>query len=283
MATFYNQATLSYKGKSISSNIAAGEILSVLSASKTAVTDTYSSGDEIVYIVTIVNSSGLDIANLTVTDDLGAYEFGTETLVPLSYVDGSIKYFVDGVLQPAPTVSATEPLTVSGIEVSAGGTSMLVYAASANSFAPPEAGGSITNTASVTGNGITELTASETVTAAAESLLDITKSISPSTVNESGEVTYTFVITNSGGAEAGAADNVSVSDTFSPILYDISVSYDGAQIEKNVGYTYDEATGEFVTVPGEITVPAAAFIQDETSGEWSCEPGSVTLTVSGTI
>jgi len=283
MATFYNQATLSYKGKSISSNIAAGEILSVLSASKTAVTDTYSLGDETVYIVTIVNSSGLDISNLTVTDDLGAYEFGTETLVPLSYVDGSIKYFVDGVLQPAPTVTATSPLTVSGIEVSAGGTSMLVYAATANSFAPPEAGGSITNTASITGNGITELTVSETVTAAAESLLDITKSISPSTVNESGEVTYTFVITNSGGAEAGAADNVSVSDTFSPILYDISVSYDGAQIEKNVGYTYDEATGEFATVPGEITVPAAAFTQDETSGEWSCEPGSVTLTVTGTI
>ena len=86
-----------------------------------------------------------------------------------------------------------------------------------------------------------------------------------------------------GGAEAGAADNVSVSDTFSPILYDISVTYDGAQIEKNVGYTYDESTGEFATVPGEITVPAAAFIQDETSGEWSCEPGSVTLTVKGTI
>ncbi len=283
MATFYNQATLSYKGKSISSNIAAGEILSVLSASKTAVTDTYSLGDEIVYIVTIVNSSGLDIGSLTVTDDLGAYEFGTETLVPLSYVDGSIKYFAGGVLQPAPTVAAAEPLTVSGIEVSAGGTSMLVYAATANSFAPPEMGGSITNTASITGTGVTELTASETVTAAAESLLDITKSISPSTVNESGEVTYTFVITNSGGAEAGAADNVSVSDTFSPILYDISVTYDGAQIEKNVGYTYDEATGEFVTVPGEITVPAAAFTQDETSGEWSCEPGSVTLTVTGTI
>lgn len=283
MATFYNQATLSYKGKSVTSNITAGEIISVLAASKTAVTDTYAPGGEMVYIVTIVNTGSSDITGLTVTDDLGAYEFGTETLVPLSYVDGSIKYFIDGVLQPAPTVAAAEPLTVSGIEVSAGGASMLVYAATANSFAPPEAGGSITNTASITGTGVTELTASETVTAAAESLLDITKSISPSTINESGEVTYTFVITNSGGAEAGAADNVSVSDTFSPILYDISVVYDGAQIEKNVGYTYDELTGEFATVPGEITVPAAAFTQDETSGEWSCEPGSVTLTVTGTI
>ena len=283
MATFYNQATLSYKGKSVSSNIATGELISTLSCSKTAVTSTYTAGSEIVYIVTVVNSGAADITGLTVTDDLGAYEFGAQTLVPLTYVDGSIKYFADGVLQPAPTVTAAEPLTVGGITVPAGGTSMLVYAAQVNSFAPPDAGGSITNTASITGAGITELTASETVTAAAESLLDITKSISPSTVNESGEVTYTFVITNSGGAEAGAADNVSVSDTFSPILYDISVSYDGAQIEKNVGYTYDEATGEFVTVPGAVTVPAATFTQDPVSGEWSCEPGSVTLTVSGNI
>ena len=41
MATFYNQATLSYKGRSVSSNIATGELVSLLSATKTAVTDTY--------------------------------------------------------------------------------------------------------------------------------------------------------------------------------------------------------------------------------------------------
>ena len=96
-------------------------------------------------------------------------------------------------------------------------------------------------------------------------------------------MTYTFVITNGGGAEAGAGDNISLSDTFSPILTDIAVSVGGAPMEKNIDYTYDEASGLFVTVPGSITVPAAAFTQDETSGEWSCEPGSVTITVSGII
>lgn len=283
MATFYNQATLSYKGKSVTSNITAGEIISVLSASKTAVTDTYAPGGEMVYIVTIVNTGSSDITGLTVTDDLGAYEFGTETLVPLSYVDGSIKYFIDGILQPAPTVSATSPLTVSGIEVSAGGASMLVYAAHVNSFAPPEAGSSITNTAAITGNGITELFASETVTAAAESLLDIAKSVSPATVAENDEVTYTFVISNYGGADAGAEDEVSVEDTFAPVLSGITVMFNGAQMEKSTQYTYDEASGEFATVPGAITVPAAAFTQDPGTGEWTGEPGSVTLTVTGTI
>lgn len=283
MATFYNQATLSYKGKSVSSNIATGELVSTLSCSKTAVTSTYTAGSEIVYIVTVVNSGAADITGLTVTDDLGAYEFGAQTLVPLTYVDGSIKYFADGVLQPAPTVTAAEPLTVGGITVPADGTSMLVYAAQVNSFAPPDAGGSITNTASITGNGITELTASETVTAAVESLLDITKSVCPTNVSENGEVTYTFVITNSGAAEAGAADNICVEDTFAPILRNISVGYSGAQIEKTVDHSYDETSGVFSTVPGAVTVPAATFTQNPVSGEWSCEPGSVTLTVSGNI
>ncbi|MBR5947245.1 MAG: hypothetical protein IKZ82_01190 [Clostridia bacterium] len=283
MATFYNQATLSYKGISVSSNIATGELVSALSASKTAVTDTYSTGSELVYVVSLVNSSASDVTALTLTDDLGAYEFGAETLVPLTYVDGSIKYFIDGVLQPAPTVTASDPLTVTGISVPAGGTSTLIYAAAVNSYAPPEAGGSITNTASITGTGVTELTASETVTAAAESLLDIAKSVSPTTVSENGEVTYTFVITNSGAAEAGAADSVSVTDTFTPILSNIAVSFNGAQMEKSVDYTYNEVSGVFATVPGSIIVPAATFTQDAVSGAWSCEPGSVALTVTGTI
>ena len=283
MATFYNQATLSYKGRSVSSNIASGEIVSVLTASKTAVTSTYAPGDELVYIVTLVNSGTTDITALTVTDDLGAYEFGAQTLVPLTYTDGSIKYFVNGVLQTAPTVADTSPLTLTGVTVPAGGTSMLVYAASANSFAPPEQGSSITNTANVTGGGIAELSASETVTAETEAVLDITKSVSPTTVSENGEVTYTFVITNSGGAAAVSADNVSVSDTFTPILTGISVSFDGAQMEKSVDYTYDEASGVFATVPGSITVPAATFTQNAQTGEWTGEPGAATLTVSGNI
>lgn len=283
MATFYNQATLSYKGRSVSSNIAAGEIVSVLSATKNAVTDVYSQGGELVYIVTLTNSGAADLTDLTVTDDLGEYAFGSDSLVPLTYTAGSIKYFKNGVLQTAPTVSATSPLTVGGISVPAGGTSMLVYAAKANTYAPPGAGGTITNTASVTGGGLSEITASETVGAATESELDITKSVSPTTVPENGEVTYVFVITNSGGAEAGAADAVSVEDTFAPILSNIEVSFNGTVWSEGTEYNYDETSGAFSTVPGAITVPAAEFTQDQTTGEWTAEPGSAVLTVTGNI
>ena len=47
MAIFYNQATLSYNGGTVNSNITSGEIIEVLSATKTAVTDVYSDGSDI--------------------------------------------------------------------------------------------------------------------------------------------------------------------------------------------------------------------------------------------
>jgi hypothetical protein len=41
MATFFNQATLTYRGGATNSNIVTGEIREVLSANKTASSDTY--------------------------------------------------------------------------------------------------------------------------------------------------------------------------------------------------------------------------------------------------
>ena len=45
MAAFYNQASLTYSGGTVYSNVAAGEITEVLSASKTAVNGEYTQGD----------------------------------------------------------------------------------------------------------------------------------------------------------------------------------------------------------------------------------------------
>ena len=99
MATFTNQATLRYNGNIINSNVTTGELLEVLSATKTAVLDNYTQGSEVTYVVQIVNSGTTAFAGLTITDDLGAYTFGTETLVPLDYVGGSVRYYINGILQ----------------------------------------------------------------------------------------------------------------------------------------------------------------------------------------
>ena len=72
MATFTNQATLSYNNTVTRSNIVTGELVDIL-AMTTAVTDTYGCDTCVTYTVSIVNSGAAAFAGLTVTDDVGAY------------------------------------------------------------------------------------------------------------------------------------------------------------------------------------------------------------------
>jgi len=284
MALFTNQATLTYNNTSVNSNVATGELLEVLSAAKNAVISTYTTGETTAYVISILNSGTAPFTGLTVTDDLGAYTLGAETVYPLTYVTGSVRYYVNGVLQPTPTVTAEAPLTVTGISVPAGSNAILIYEAEANNFAPPQTGGTVTNTATVTGGGLAApVAASETVTASPEARLSITKTISPSTVTENDRVTYTFTIQNFGGTAVVSTDNASVTDTFDPILSDLAVTFNGSVWTEGAEYSYDETTGLFATVPGQILVPAATFTQNPESGVWITEPGVATLVVTGTI
>ena len=283
MAAFYNQATLSYSGGTVNSNVTAGELIEVLSATKTAVVDEYSQGSEITYIINIINSGSVPYTDLTLTDNLGAYAFGTSTLQPLNYVDGSVKYFVDGVLQPAPTVTTGDGIVISPIRVPANGTATIAYTTVANEFASPLDTGTIENTVTVGGNGIVGVTATETVTASASPNLGITKTISPSTITENDPLTYTFIISNSGNSPATVGDDIVIADTFDPAFESVTVTYNGVAWTSPENYTYDSATGLFTTVAGAITVPAATFEQDAVSGEWNIVPGTSTLVVTGNI
>ena len=284
MAQFTNQAQLSYNNATINSNVAVGEILEVLSAAKTAVTESYAQGGDITYVISAINTGVSPITGITVSDNLGAYPFGTETLYPLTYKEGSVRLYINGVLQAAPAAVAGPPLVFSGITLPANSNMVLIYEANVNAFAPLGEEDQIVNIATVTGDGIsTPLTVSETVTPTAEPMLSITKSISPVPVAENGIVTYTFVIRNSGNAPADAAANVTLTDTFLPILTNLSVQLDGAPISEGTGYTYAVTEGDFATVPGVITVPSATYTQDPVTGAWAITPGVTTLTVSGTV
>ena len=284
MAIFTNQATLSYNGGVANSNIAYGEILDVLAATKTAIEGTYTPGSVVTYAVTLRNTGGSALNGLTVTDDLGGYTVGAATVYPLTYVDGSATLFVNGVPQAAPAVTAGPPLVVTGINIPAGGDAVLVYQARANEFADPAEGGTIDNTVTVTGDGLSApITATETVTAVAAPVLTISKSITPSQVVDNDRVTYTFVIQNTGNRPVVATDDAAITDTFDPILTNLAVTFEGATWTQGVEYNYDPATGLFTTVPGQILVPAAAYTQDPVTGAYTVTPGTVTLTVTGTI
>lgn len=102
------------------------------------------------------------------------------------------------------------------------------------------------------------------------------------TITENGQLTYTFVIQNTGSLAATAGDNVALTDTFNPKLNSISVTFDGTLWTEGTQYAYDGATGIFTTVPGQITVPAATYTQN-TDGSWTTTPGIATIVISGTV
>lgn len=284
MATFTNQATLSYRDNVTQSNVVTGEIQQTVSVTKSALNETYTADDVLTYAVSIVNDGPTPLSGLTLTDDLGAYPLNGSTVVPLTYIPGTLAYFVGGVRQADPTVTDESPLTVTGLSVPAGGNALLIYQVGTNEFAPPATGGTITNTATVNGAGLpAPIEATATVTAETEAFLTVTKSLSPTSVAEGDRLTYTFVIRNFGNTPIVATDDASITDTFNPILSDLAVTFNGQVWTEGNDYTYDEAAGVFTSVPARILVPGATYTQDPTTGAWTVLPGVSTLVVVGTV
>ena len=285
MATFYNRATLSIGGNVVNSNTTEAELLSGLDITKTPITATYTAGGNVVYAITLTNLGGSTYNSLTVTDNLGAYTLPEGgAVVPLTYVPGSLSYYLNGVLQPTPTVTAAGDLTVEGISLAGGETATIIYVAEANEFAPIAAGSQITNTASTDGGtGVGVISASSTVAVEEAPLLTIAKAVCPAIVNDNDTLTYTVIVQNLGNAPANATDGVIISDTFNPQLTNITVTLDGAPLTAGTDYTYDATTGAFSTLDGVITVPAATYTTDPVSGATVTSPGVTVLTVTGTI
>lgn len=287
MATFCNRATLVYSGGVVNSNVVTGEIVRVITAVKTAVVDEYTPGGVNTYVLSLTNNGTADVTGLTVSDDLGAYceEDNTPRVRrPQDYVNGSVKYYVNGVLQAAPSVSVGAALTISGIRVPAGGNALILYSARTNEYAPRGRNAEIVNTATVSGSALPEpIEAEETIRFDRNCDLRICKDLSPARVTENSRLTYTFVIQNFGTEAVTAADNVVVRDTFDPVLGELAVTLNGSALSPNSGYTYNGQSGAFATRAGRITVPAATYERDCTSGVWSVNPGSATLIVQGTV
>ncbi len=285
MAEFTNQATLRYNNTVTNSNIVVGNLVQALDISKTALREEYSTDENTTYVIGITNTSDTAYTGLTLTDDLGAYQYTEETrLVPLTYIDGSLRYYVNGVLQPALTVRAGNDITITGINVPAGGDAILIYETRPNIYAPLDAGALIVNTAALTGPGITDpITAEESVVTRTGAQLSISKAINPSTVSANGQVTYTFIIQNTGNAAADEELGAIVEDIFSPVLNGLTAAYNGTPLTQGKDYTYDTETGAFATTAGTITVPAAEYSRNEANGAVEITPSVGILTVTGTI
>ena len=283
MAIFFNQATLSYNNNTTNSNIVSGEIMEVLSATKNPIPETYQTGDLITYVINIFNTGQTEMNNLTLTDNLGEYSFQETTLVPLDFVPDSVRYYTNGVLQAAPTVTAGPPLTIQNITVPASGNTTILYQTTVNQYAPQGTNASINNTASISGTTVTSVTATAQITADQSASLSINKAVSPEIIPENGVLTYTFTIQNNGNTPLTDMDDTKLTDLFNPILSVTDVSFNGATWTETQNYTYDAQSGLFETIPGQITVPAATFTQDPVTGSYMITPGCSVLKITGTI
>lgn len=282
MAIFRNQATITIGDTTTNSNIVTGEINNALNLEKLVLSEDYGPGDSITYAVSITNPTTRALNDITLTDNLGAFTLPSgSTIYPLDYIDGSLLYFVNGVLTyTALGAEAGPPLVISGINVPAGGNVLIVYEGRVNAFAPLAAGSFISNTADAGCSEETGYTA--TVPVREEVKLTISKTVCPEVVTDC-NLTYTFVVQNMGNLPVVATDNLIISDMFDPILADITVTFDGVEQTEGVGYTYDPATGRFATTEGALTVPAATYVRDPETGAITTNPGAVVVTVSGNV
>lgn len=225
---------------------------------------------------------------MTVTDNLGAYSFTTDTpetitLYPLTYIPNSMQLLINGTLQPAPTVTAADGITITGISIPSGGNAAFIYQADINDYAPLAATGNVINTVRVTGAQLAApLTATHTISTDTVPNLSIVKGICPAQIAENGRITYTFSIQNYGNTATTDDDLVQIRDTFTPILSDISVTYNGTVLPTS-NYSYDQVTGVFSTNAGVINIPAATYVQSQTTGAYTLTPGTATVTVTGNI
>jgi uncharacterized repeat protein (TIGR01451 family) len=287
MATIENFATVSYTSGGVSetkvSNLAEIGLESAISFTKTTLGETYGEDEVVTYILSMTNTSTAPITNVSVTDDLGTFVFGTLELTPLTYAPPAL-LLIDGQdvsTQLTVDTSTAGLLVFSFPTLPAGATANIVYRAAVNEYAPLDVDASITNTATLTSDSdCADGTASATINALSAANVSVFKQMSPNPVICGDTVTYTIRIYNYGNI---AAENVVLTDTFNPAPTNITVSRDGVLL---IGTDYSYVKGT-LTVPATATspviVPAATFVRDATTGIVTVTPGMVEYTITGTI
>jgi len=285
MPIIQNQASLSYSfgdtSATVLSNIATATLEQAITAAKTSLETTYRAGDTLTFILSVTNSSASTLTNVTLTDNLGAYTVGSTSVTPYTFTPDALLFIggVDsGVITPAVGPDSIT-FTIPSLPGNTG--ALIVYQVTVNDLAPLSPTSTITNTAVIRADGLTDsVTASRTVTAGEYADVAIVKNMSPSTIVDGGQITYSFEITNSGNA---AAENVVLRDAFDPAPTAITVRVNG-QILDPSAYSY---AGGVLTIPNAtgdaLRLPAAEITQDPLTGVVTVTPSSLLITVTGTL
>lgn len=290
MATIItNRATINYNNGSVNSTVVSNAVSTQLNygleINKTSISETYRTGKDITYVITITNNGVNPIEDITVTDNLGAYLFNGNRIVPLTYI-GPSQLFINGILSGEITpISVTDGILFVIESIPANSNAQLIYIARANEYAGDALGSCIVNTATADNDCSCpcDEPVSDSSTICAEEFADlrVVKSACPDPVVCGETLNYAIEIYNYGNKPA---TDVVLTDTFTPPLANIAVSVNGAVIPES-DYSYVNGT---LTLPSaasgyDITVPAATFERNPDTGIVSVTPGNIRITISGTV
>ncbi len=266
---------------SVFSNVATTTLQGPLAIEKTSVGGDYNGQGELAYVISFTNTTNAPLTGVVLNDNLGSYTVPGSTLVvtPLDFV-GPAALYVNGVfvnnLQPQLGQSG---ITFNVGTLQSGDNALVVYRASVNEYAPLAPASTITNTAVVTADGITETSsATNVVNIGPYADVSIIKTMTPDPVQSGDALTYSFSLYNYGNT---AATNVVLTDVLSPAPVISSVSVNGTALSPGE-YSYVGGTLTLPTGTNTITIPAATFTQGA-NGVVTKVPGLVTVTVVGTI
>lgn len=289
MATIItNRATVNYNSGTATavaySNTTSAVLNGSLSIRKTSLSDSYRIGSELTYIITVTNNGIAVAEGVSVIDDLGTFTEDQNEITPLTYI-GPAQLYIDGVFVSETDATVGSDTVIFEIaSIPAGASAQIIYRARVNGFACSSVGASITNTACAefVCNCPCEETECDSFTVTVEEYADlrVTKSVCPNPVVCGERLTYVIDILNYGNIDA---DEIVITDVFTPALEDIEVAVDGELLSADrysyVGgvLTISRATGS------DITVPAAECERDGITGEILTVPGRIAVTVSGRI
>ncbi len=295
MPNYENRASLTYNSHTKNSNTVSFQVNNSLSFTKTALATTYKPDDEIAFVLDIINSTDTSYPDIKITDDLGL-DWNNPSGVgsfPLLYVNGSVRYYKNGILAVPPTASfSVNGTTFTGLSILPNETSTLIYEVYITEYAPFEIvhgiSKTITSTATLSsnqGDGNYTKLAQESVTITADSFTapSLTKSLFPSTIIPGKELTYTFILNNYGNILLTEETwYTGIIDTFTHPFTITNVTYNGVKWTESDDYSYNQDTREFKSINNKISIPAATYQIGEFH-EFVTVPGTSILIISGTV